>query len=73
MPVKWTAPEALLDLKYESNSDVWSFGIVIWEIFSLCQSDPYSQVPNKEFREYLAKIRDGDAQLEVLENGSNDM
>ena len=32
MPLKWTAPEALIDQKYEANSDVWSFGIVMWEV-----------------------------------------
>jgi hypothetical protein len=51
----------------------WSFGIVLWEIFSLCQSDPYKWVPNKEFRDYLAKIKNGDESTELPENGSNEM
>ena len=73
MPVKWTAPEALLDLRYEANSDVWSFGIVMWEIFTLCQTDPYKHVPNKEFRQHMAKLKDGEEAIEIPENGSDEM
>ena len=35
IPVKWTAPEALHYKKYLTASDVWSFGVVLHEIWSL--------------------------------------
>ena len=35
IPVKWTAPEALNYRKYSAASDVWSFGVVMYEIWSL--------------------------------------
>ncbi|PRP89101.1 hypothetical protein PROFUN_01821 [Planoprotostelium fungivorum] len=38
-PVKWMSPEALTEKIYSYKSDVWSFGIVIWEIIE--ESDPY--------------------------------
>lgn len=34
IPVRWTAPEALQYRKFSSASDVWSFGILVWEIMS---------------------------------------
>ena len=34
IPVRWTAPETFLNAIYTSASDVWSYGIVLWEIFS---------------------------------------
>uniref|UniRef100_A0A8D0A310 Tyrosine-protein kinase n=1 Tax=Sander lucioperca TaxID=283035 RepID=A0A8D0A310_SANLU len=33
-PVKWSPPEVLHYSKYSSKSDVWSFGVVMWEIYS---------------------------------------
>ena len=35
VPVKWMAPESILERMYTSASDVWSFGILCWEVFSL--------------------------------------
>uniref|UniRef100_A0A8D0ERW6 Tyrosine-protein kinase n=1 Tax=Strix occidentalis caurina TaxID=311401 RepID=A0A8D0ERW6_STROC len=50
IPVKWTAPEALNYGRYSSESDVWSFGILLWEAFSL-GAVPYTNLSNQQTRE----------------------
>lgn len=52
IPVKWMAPESLLDRKVYPNSDIWSFGILMWEIFTLGGS-PYPTVPVEKLFDYL--------------------
>ena len=45
IPVKWTAPEALHYKKYSTASDVWSFGMVMYEIWSLGMK-PFHKLTN---------------------------
>uniref|UniRef100_A0A8C5M5A2 Tyrosine-protein kinase n=1 Tax=Leptobrachium leishanense TaxID=445787 RepID=A0A8C5M5A2_9ANUR len=52
IPVKWTAPEALNYGRYSSESDVWSFGILLWEAFTY-GAVPYVSMTNQQTREAI--------------------
>ncbi|KAM9053470.1 tyrosine-protein kinase Mer [Megaptera novaeangliae] len=52
MPVKWIAIESLADRVYTSKSDVWAFGVTMWEIATRGMT-PYPGVQNHEIYDYL--------------------
>ncbi|XP_021117954.1 ephrin type-A receptor 5 isoform X6 [Heterocephalus glaber] len=47
IPIRWTAPEAIAFRKFTSASDVWSYGIVMWEVVSYGER-PYWEMTNQD-------------------------
>lgn len=52
VPIRWMAVESLFNNTYTLQSDVWSFGILLWEIFTL-GGTPYSSIDSQQLFTYL--------------------
>eukprot|EP00301_Raphidiophrys_heterophryoidea_P006518 c12625_g1_i4.p1 GENE.c12625_g1_i4~~c12625_g1_i4.p1 ORF type:complete len:775 (+),score=144.09 c12625_g1_i4:436-2760(+) len=61
LPVRWMPPEALLHRRWSEKSDVWSFGVLLWEIFSNGEL-PFSEITLDE--EVSAAVCDVQLRLE---------
>ena len=55
VPWKWMAFEFLDNGKFQLKSDVWSYGVVVWELFSFCE-EPYERLG---FDDVLSKLKEG--------------
>uniref|UniRef100_A0AAR2JYJ2 Tyrosine-protein kinase n=1 Tax=Pygocentrus nattereri TaxID=42514 RepID=A0AAR2JYJ2_PYGNA len=52
-PVRWSPPEVLLYCKFSSKSDIWAFGVLMWEIYTLGRM-PYERMNNTEIVDKVA-------------------
>lgn len=50
--MRWMAPESLKDGVFTSQSDVWSYGVVLWEMATLA-AQPYQGLANEQVLQYV--------------------
>ena len=56
LPLRWMAPESVADSKFSTASDVWSFGILMWEMFNPLAKKPFDSYSNMDL---MRKIPQG--------------
>ncbi|XP_078476130.1 discoidin domain-containing receptor 2-like [Lampetra planeri] len=48
LPIRWLAWESILLGKFTGASDVWAFGVTLWEVFTLCRTQPYCGMTDEQ-------------------------
>ncbi|XP_065067872.1 discoidin domain-containing receptor 2-like isoform X2 [Rhopilema esculentum] len=56
LPIRWMAPESLFYGTFTSQSDIWSFAVTVWEMFTFARETPYSHLSDQQVIENACSV-----------------
>ena len=62
LPLRWMAPESLFEAAFDARSDVWSFGVLCFELLTWCREKPYGRLDDTLL---MALLRTGDGEARL--------
>ncbi|XP_066972442.1 discoidin domain-containing receptor 2-like [Macrobrachium rosenbergii] len=66
LPIRWMAWESILHGKFSTKSDVWSFGVTMWEILTMARQQPYDDLSDEGVLENVSHCYHGDETNMIL-------
>ncbi|XP_042885478.1 discoidin domain-containing receptor 2-like [Penaeus japonicus] len=60
LPIRWMAWEAILQGRFSTKSDVWAFGVTLWEILTMARQQPYDELSDDGVLENVSHCYHGD-------------